>query len=154
MRPELDELLSLIKRYGYATKLDTNGTDPVRLGRLIDDGLLDYVAMDIKNSPAKYALTAGLADIDMDAINESISLLRGGSVEHEFRTTVVCGLHTPDDMEQIGRWLSGETRYFLQNFVDSGELICEEVSGVDKETMLKMKSAAADFVPQTEIRGI
>lgn len=154
LRPELDELLSLIKRYGYATKLDTNGTDPVRLGRLIDDGLLDYVAMDIKNSPAKYALTAGLADIDMDAINESISLLRGGSVEHEFRTTVVCGLHTPDDMEQIGRWLSGETRYFLQNFVDSGALIVPGTKGVSPDEMRKYLEIVRRYIPTAELRGM
>ena len=154
LNPDIGDFIRKIRDMGYAVKLDTNGSFPERLKAIVGEGLVDYVAMDIKNRREKYAETIGLKNLDLSKIEESIEFLKSGAVDYEFRTTVVKQFHTVEDIRAAAEWISGAKRYFLQNFVDSGELICEEVCGVDKETMLKMKSAAADFVPQTEIRGI
>ncbi len=154
LNPDIADFIRKIRSMGYAVKLDTNGSFPERLKAIVDGGLVDYVAMDIKNRKEKYAETIGFKNLDLSKIEESVEFLKSGAVDYEFRTTVVEQFHTVEDIRAAAEWISGAKRYFLQNFVDSGELICEEVSGVDKETMLKMKSAAADFVPQTEIRGI
>lgn len=154
LNPDISDFIRKIRSMGYAVKLDTNGSFPERLKAIVGEGLVDYVAMDIKNRKEKYAETIGLKNLDLSKIEESVEFLKSGAVDYEFRTTVVEQFHTVEDIRAAAEWISGAKRYFLQNFVDSGELICEEVSGVDKETMLKMKSAAADFVPQTEIRGI
>ena len=154
LNPDIADFIRKIRSMGYAVKLDTNGSFPERLKAIVGEGLVDYVAMDIKNRKEKYAETIGLKNLDLSKIEESIEFLKTGAVDYEFRTTVVERFHTVEDIRAAAEWIGGAKRYFLQNFVDSGELICEEVSGVDKETMLKMKSAAADFVPQTEIRGI
>lgn len=154
LNPDIADFIRKIRDMGYAVKLDTNGSFPERLKAIVSEGLVDYVAMDIKNRREKYAETIGLKNLDLSKIEESVEFLKSGAVDYEFRTTVVKQFHTVEDIRAASEWISGAKRYFLQNFVDSGELICEEVCGVDKETMLKMKSAAADFVPQTEIRGI
>lgn len=154
LNPDIGDFIRKIRDMGYAVKLDTNGSFPERLKAIVGEGLVDYVAMDIKNRREKYAETVGLKNLDLSKIEESVEFLKSGAVDYEFRTTVVKQFHTVEDIRAAAEWISGVKRYFLQNFVDSGELICEEVCGVDKETMLKMKSAAADFVPQTEIRGI
>ncbi len=154
LNPDIADFIRKIRDIGYAVKLDTNGSFPERLKTIVGEGLVDYVAMDIKNRREKYAETIGLKNLDLSKIEESVEFLKSGAVDYEFRTTVVKQFHTVEDIRAAAEWISGAKRYFLQNFVDSGELICEEVCGVDKETMLKMKSAAADFVPQTEIRGI
>ncbi|MDD7615167.1 MAG: anaerobic ribonucleoside-triphosphate reductase activating protein [Clostridiaceae bacterium] len=154
LNPDIADFIRKIRSMGYAVKLDTNGSFPERLKAIVGEGLVDYVAMDIKNRKEKYAETIGLKNLDLSKIEESVEFLKSGAVDYEFRTTVVEQFHTVEDIRAAAEWIGGAKRYFLQNFVDSGELICEEVSGVDKETMLKMKSAAADFVPQTEIRGI
>lgn len=154
LNPDIGDFIRKIRDMGYAVKLDTNGSFSERLKAIVSEGLVDYVAMDIKNRREKYAETIGLKNLDLSKIEESVEFLKSGAVDYEFRTTVVKQFHTVEDIRAAAEWISGAKRYFLQNFVDSGELICEEVCGVDKETMLKMKSAAADFVPQTEIRGI
>ena len=112
---EVKGLLEEIKALGYAVKLDTNGAFPARLQALCSAGLVDFVAMDIKHAPSKYPLAAGVP-ADMDAVRESAAFLRKGSIPYELRTTVARGLHTAADMEEIGRWLTGAERYYLQNF--------------------------------------
>ena len=154
LRRDLEELLKLIKEYGYETKLDTNGTNPEMLDKLISDGLVDYVAMDIKNSPERYAETVGVRDFDMTPIFDSVKILREGRARHEFRTTVVSGLHDEKSMRSIGEWLSGETRYFLQNFVDSGALLVPETQGVDRDTMHAYLEIIKEYIPTAQLRGV
>lgn len=155
LRPELPELLRLIRSYGYQTKLDTNGTRPEVLRDLLDEGLVDYIAMDIKGSPARYSEAAG-CPVELDAVNASLALLRKtqGSVEHELRTTLVRGLHTEADMEDIGRWLHGETNYFLQNFVNSGALIDPETEGLTPDEMQRYLELVRRYIPTAQLRGI
>lgn len=143
-----------VKELGFAVKLDTNGSYPERLKKAVENGLADYVAMDIKNSKELYAETAGLSFFDIEPIECSVDFLLSGKVDFEFRTTVVNCFHTAQSIEAAAKWISGAPRYFLQNFIDSGCLIGEGITGVTKEEMLKMKNAASKYVPNTELRGI
>ncbi|MEG1789453.1 MAG: anaerobic ribonucleoside-triphosphate reductase activating protein [Oscillospiraceae bacterium] len=155
LHPELPELLRKIKALGYKIKLDTNGTFPERLRGLIDAGLIDRVAMDIKAAPDKYALTVGVPKLDMAPIFESAALLLSGVTEYEFRTTAVRGLHEPEDFPKIGEWLRGADEYYIQCFIDSGDLIAGGgLSAFSKEDMQALAALVRPFVPSVKIRGL
>lgn len=149
----LKDFIKEVKKLGYAVKLDTNGSFPDKLKELAEEGLVDYVAMDIKNSFAKYPLTCGV-EIGLDNIKESISFLMSGAVDYEFRTTLVKELHTLDDMEEIGKSIKGAKRYFLQNFKDSGDVLEENMHPFDEDELEKFKNIAAEYIADTTIRGI
>ncbi len=151
---DIADFIKKIKALGFAVKIDTNGSNPELLERLINDGIIDYVAMDIKNSPEKYSVTAGVKNLDMKKITKSVEILKGGRVDCEFRTTVVKQFHTVGDISAAAEFIAGAPRYFLQNFSDSGNLIGENMSAVSKETLEEMKAAATRFVENTQIRGI
>lgn len=154
LQPDLADFIRAVRDMGYAVKLDTNGTHPDRLAALLAAGLVDYVAMDIKNSREKYPLTVGVQHFDPAVIDESITLLRESGVAHEFRTTVVRELHTVEDIVAIARWVQGDgERLFLQQFVDSGDLIGEGMSAHDPATLTAMRDAAAQYVV-CEVRGV
>ncbi len=154
MHAGLADFIRKVRSLGYAVKLDTNGAYPDRLAALIEEGLLDYVAMDIKNTPEKYAVTIGLSSCDLAAVEKSIALLKEGTVEYEFRTTVVQEFHTVEDIDEIARLIAGVPRYFLQNFVDSGHLIGGDLHAVSSETLQEMQQKAKAFVPNTALRGV
>lgn len=151
---ETEIFIEKIKSMGYAVKLDTNGAFPERLRRLIGKGLVDYVAMDIKNSPHKYAKTIGLPSAPLGKIEESIRILMSGKVGFEFRTTLVNGFHTEDDIETIGKWISGAERWYLQAFKDSGELLSEGLCGFSRDEYLRFLDIARRFVPNAQLRGV
>lgn len=151
--PELPALIRRIRSMGFSVKLDTNGTTPAVLGALLQEGLLDYVAMDIKNSPEKYAQTCGGMDV-LDRVRESIRLLTGSGIDHEFRTTVCHGLHTPEDLVRIGQWLSGSSAYYLQPFVDSGDLVGGGLTPPSPQELEELHRAVLPYIPNTHIRGI
>lgn len=154
IQKDIERFLFDIKNKGFLVKLDTNGYFPERLKNIIDGGLCDYVAMDVKNCHEKYAETVGVKKLDIKPIEKSVELLLKNKVDFEFRTTVVGDFHTVDDIKKLSEWIQGAKKYYLQNFVDSGNLIDESCSGVSKDTMLEMKKAAREFVPNTEIRGL
>ncbi len=154
LQRDLPDFLRRVKEMGFAVKLDTNGTRPAMLRALAAEGLVDYVAMDVKNSWARYGETAGLPGMDLGPIRESAAFLLEGSVEYEFRTTVVKEFHRVSDIEDVARALAGAQRYFLQAFKDSGELIGGELSGCSREEMEAMRAAALPYIPATELRGI
>ncbi len=143
-----------VKKMGFEVKLDTNGSFPDRLIRAVDSGIVDYVAMDIKNSKELYAETAGLSFFDIGPIEQSVDFLLQGKVDYEFRTTVVGGFHTKESIAAAAEWIQGAKRYFLQNFIDSGCLIGDGITGVSAENMQIFRQAAAKFVPTVELRGI
>lgn len=149
----IEEFIAKIKSLGFLIKLDTNGSFPEKLEKLINMGLVDYVAMDIKNSREKYPITAD-CDLDIGKIEQSVSFLMNSGVDYEFRTTVVKDYHNVEDMRDIGEWIKGAKRYFLQNFVDSGDLIKSGLSSVELTELYKMQQTADEFVVKTEIRGI
>lgn len=154
LRRELPDFLKKVRALGYAVKLDTNGTMPDRLEALLREGLLDYVAMDVKNALSRYGDAVGIPNFDVTPVERSIDLLLSGAVDYEFRTTVVKELHTVEDIASLAERIRGARRYFLQGFVDSGDLLCQDLSAVSKETMEKMRDAARAFVPSAEIRGV
>ena len=150
----IEEFIGKIKDLGYSVKLDTNGSFPEKLISLVEKGLVDYVAMDIKNSKAKYITTIGVNNIDMAAIEKSVDFLLQNKVDYEFRTTSVDGFHTVEDIQDIVVWIKGAHKYFLQNFVDSGDLIEAGLSPVTLDILREMKEKATETIPSVEIRGI
>ncbi len=153
LAPELPDLLRAVRALGYDIKLDTNGTDPDMLRAVIDEGLADYVAMDIKNAPARYAETCGGIDL-LPQIRQSAALLLEDRVDYEFRTTLVHPLHSADDMRAIGRWLHGAKRYFLQQFIDSGDLIGSGLAPLSAEEMEALRQAVIPYIENTTLRGL
>lgn len=154
LQKDITEFIKQIRELGYSVKLDTNGTFPEKLRELVENGLVDYVAMDIKNSPELYAETIGISGYDISKIKESISFLLEGGVDYEFRTTVVREFHSVFGMNGIGKLIKGAKRHYLQAFVDSGELIAFGLSGVPKEEMESMQKIMLNYVDSCEIRGV
>ena len=150
---DLEDFIGKIKSLGYAVKLDTNGTFPERLRAMIDAGLVDKVAVDIKNSPEKYAMTVGITDFDVTPIMKTVDLLREEKVDYELRTTVVAELHEVRDFESIGRWIAGAKAYYLQSFVDSGDTIKSGFSSPSKKLLKACQSVVKQYVENTHIRG-
>ena len=154
----LEELLREIKALGYPVKLDTNGYRPDVLKHLVEAGLVDYVAMDIKNSPAEYGKTAGLSKLDITRIEESIRFLTSGVVDYEFRTTVVAQLHSEDAIRQMGQWLHETAqrkprRLFLQSFVDRDTVMFAGLSAPTEAQMARYREILAPFAEIVKIRG-
>ncbi len=143
-----------IKAMGYKVKLDTNGTFPDKLNELIEEKLVDYIAMDVKNSFEKYPETVGVSGFDVSLVKKSIDLIKNSGIEYEFRTTVVKEFHTVSDIESIARYIGSGSSYYLQNFVDSGELICDNLHAVSKEELQNMGKIAAIYVKSAKLRGI
>ncbi|MBO7761331.1 MAG: anaerobic ribonucleoside-triphosphate reductase activating protein [Clostridia bacterium] len=152
LQPDLADFIRRIRALGYAVKLDTNGAHPHGLRALCEEGLLDYVAMDIKNSPARYPETVGLPAMPQ-GVAESAAYLLSGAVPFEFRTTVVEELHDPSDFTEIGKWIAGAERYYLQTFTDSGDLIGTGLSAPSADKLAACLAAVQPYVPSATLRG-
>ena len=153
LHPGLPDLMRKLKALGYAVKLDTNGMHPDRLAAILGEGLADYVAMDIKNSPEKYARTAGVGALDLAPIRRSVALLMNGDVDYEFRTTVVDELHEAADFEAIGAWIAGAKRFFMQPFTDRDTVPFEGLHAPSKAKMLAWLEIMGRYVPESRLRG-
>ncbi len=156
MSDDIFDILAQIKALGYEIKLDTNGSYPARLKRAVAEGLVDYVAMDIKNSPAKYAAACGLtADAILEPVRESAAFLMSGAVPYEFRTTVVKPLHETADFRAIGEWLRGAAQYKLQRYQDSGDILGDaaQYSAASDAEMAEYLAAVQEFIPAACLRG-
>lgn len=153
LQSDIDKFIMRIKEMGYPVKLDTNGSFPDKLKDLAARGMIDYVAMDIKNAIDEYAVTAGTDERYLEAIQESVSYLKENQIPFEFRTTVVKHFHTEEGFEKIGKWISGAEKYYLQKFKDSGDLINGHVQGCSDEEMEKFLLIAKKYVPNAKIRG-
>lgn len=134
LQADLPDFIRKIKELGYAVKLDTNGYEPDMLKRLLEEGLLDYVAMDIKNCREKYTQTVGLSVFFPEKIERSVLLLKQSQIDYEFRTTVVKELHTKEDLLKIGEWLSGCPRFFLQQYQENEHVIQTILSDREEES--------------------
>ena len=152
--PDLPEFIAKIKELGFKVKLDTNGTNPAMIKTLVNDHLIDCVAMDIKNSPEKYSLSSGIAGFQMQQVLESAAYLLSGAVDYEFRTTVVKEHHTEEDMLSIGKWLAGAKAYYLQDYKDLGDVISPGLSGHTKETLEGFVSLLAPSFDVVSLRGV
>ena len=154
LHPGLPELMGKLKAMGYAVKLDTNGMHPDRLEAILREGLADYVAMDIKNSPEKYARTAGLEKLDLTPVRRSVQLLMASPADYEFRTTVVDELHEAHDFEAIGAWIAGAKHYFLQAFTDRDSVPFGNLHAPSVDRLRQYAAIAARYVPDTRLRGV
>lgn len=153
IQEDLSDFISRIKDMGYQVKLDTNGSFHEKLEQLIVSGLVDYVAMDVKNSPERYGETSGNHFIYQN-VDRSIDLLLQGKIPYEFRTTAVRELHTPEDFRRIGARISGAQRYFIQCFKDSDNILSPGLSAPTQDQLKEFLAAAREHVPAAELRGV
>ena len=151
---DLPDFIARIKDMGYLIKLDTNGFFPDMLEKLLNMGLVDYVAMDIKNSPQKYAVTVGLDDVDMAPIMKSISIIMRECPDYEFRTTLIKKYHNISDIKSIGEMIARAKKYFLQKFADRPTVPVRGLSAPDDDTIREFLECAREFVQTAQIRGL
>ena len=155
LHQEVPDFIRRIKDLGYRVKLDTNGSFPERLRRLAEEKLVDYVAMDIKNSPTHYAETAGVQNLSLEAVTESKDYLLTEPVDYEFRTTVVRGLHTEERLLEAADWIRGAKAWYLQQFRDSGGLIAPGGLGAfSEQEMQQLLKAVQTRMPGAQLRGV
>jgi pyruvate formate lyase activating enzyme len=150
----LAELIEEVKNIGYLVKLDTNGYCPEVIRKLTEKGLVDYIAMDIKNDLKKYGETVGIQGIDAGRIMDSIRWIINGKMDYEFRTTVVKELHGREDMSAIGKAIKGAKAYFLQGYQESGGVIAPGFHAYGKEEMEELAEWVKPFVPNVQLRGV
>ena len=155
LQQDLASFLRQLRERHLGVKLDTNGYRPDVLADLLSDGLVDYVALDVKAPPGKYPLLAGLSDVDVTRVEHSIALLREGGVPHEFRTTVVPGLLDEDDVGAIARWLAGAERYVLQQFraLHTLDPALERVTPYPMTRLQAMTERAGRWLPRVDVRA-
>lgn len=154
LNDELEPFLHYLKAMGYKVKVDTNGSHPLKLKHLIEEGLIDYIAMDIKNSPRRYAETIDVQAFDMSPIIETVSYLLTNPIPYEFRTTVVKEFHTLADIREIATWIQGANAYYLQNFEDGEHVIRKGLHPVSKAELQAFADVMKPFVENTSIRGM
>lgn len=155
LHPEIPDFIRSVKDLGYKVKLDTNGSFPKRLRQLAEEKLVDYVAMDIKNSPAFYAETIGVPTLGAEIVAESKDFLLTEPVDYEFRTTVVKGLHTEERLLEAAEWIRGARAWYLRQFRDSGALICGDgLSAFSEEEMQQLLTAVQKKLPAAQLRGL
>lgn len=152
LQPDLIDFIKALKEYGVSIKLDTNGTKPEVIKKLIENNLIDYIAMDIKNSPQKYPTTAG-RDVNLEAIKTSIDYIIKSNIDHEFRTTLVEEFHSTLDILEMSKKLKGAKKWRLQKFVDNDNCIMSGLHEVNKDKATEMLNIAKEYVPNTALRG-
>ena len=155
----LPDFLAKIKEMGFLVKLDTNGYRPEVLKALVQQGLVDYVAMDVKNSPAMYAQTVGLEKMELSSIEESLRFLIGGELPYELRTTLVRQLHDAASIQDMGAWLAAlvpgrkPKKLFLQSFVDRDTVLFAGLSAPEQEATADFAKILAPFAEEVTIRN-
>ena len=154
VQKDIKDFIIQIKEQGYKVKLDTNGTNPLLLKELIDSHLLDYVAVDIKNDFDKYAETVGLTGINTDSIKQTIEILKSSNIDFEFRTTVMKEFHTITSIENICKAIGNSSKYFIQNFEDSDNVINHNLHGFSHEELENLQKHFEEDYPLFKVRGI
>lgn len=153
LQKDLLDFLDMIKGYGLLVKLDTNGTHPKIIREAYSRGLVDYIAMDIKNSQEKYQETCD-GPVNMDAIRRSVDYIQSCGIDYEFRTTVVKEFHAHKDMLAIGQWLAGSKRYYLQSYVESDKQIRSGLHAYDSVTLEEFRRGINPYIDSVRIRGV
>ena len=153
LQQDIANFLRRIKELGFAVKLDTNGCFPAVLRELVTQHLVDFVAMDIKNSPARYAETVGIPNFDLSPIRESVDFLLSGAVDYEFRTTVASQFHDEQSFRDIAQWIAGTNRYALQEFKDSGDILTGGLTPCSEAQMQSFLDILKPHIPGAFLRG-
>ena len=154
LQTNLSEFIKKVRSLGYKIKLDTNGYRPDVISSLLEDNLLDYIAMDIKAELSNYAKVSGIPNLDTSKIKESISIIENSGIDYEFRTTVVKELHSQEDFLEISEMLSSSSPYFIQSFKDSGNILTPGLSSCDTETLNQYLAIVKNKLPFSSLRGI
>ena len=154
LSPGLPDLLRRIRALGYDVKLDTNGTHPDRLHAVLEEGLVQYVAMDVKNDLPRYAETVGIPNFDTTPIRESIRLLLASPVPCEFRTTAVRELHDENSFRGIGELIRGAERYYIQCFTDRDTVPVRGLHAPELADLQAYLRAVEPYVVHAELRGV
>lgn len=159
LQSDLPEFICKIKSLGYSVKLDTNGLNPAVISSLIEGNLVDYIAMDYKAPYHKYALASGIDNIDISKIKESVHILINSKIDYEFRTTLVKGIHTCDDMTAMAHELNGAKAYYLQSYVDSSRIIGkltsnDNYSSFTPDELNDFLSIIKKELPEAKLRGV
>ena len=149
----VEEFLTHVAKLGYAVKLETNGSFPDKLRRFVSEGLVSYVAMDIKNSPQSYGKTVGIKGYDVENVKKSVEFLLSDRVPYEFCTTVVLELHQRSDFESIGRWITNAKQYYLQGFLNSEYVIQQGLHKYNDFIMEQALEIVRKEVPSAKLRG-
>lgn len=152
LMPDLIDKISIIKSMGFLIKLDTNGTSPKTIEKLLKLNLLDYIAMDIKNSKTMYSETVG-ADVNILKIEESIKIIENSNIDHEYRTTIIKEFHSEKSIEDMCKMISGSKKLFLQHFVASEHCILQGLHDIKKEDAVKYKKTAEKYIQDVNLRG-
>lgn len=152
--PDLPDFIKDVKKLGLKVKLDTNGSNPSMIKYLANNNLIDYIAMDIKNSKDKYSLSVGVDNYLIDSTSESIEFILREFIDYEFRTTLVKEHHCENDMIAIGEWIKGAKAYYLQAFVDSGDLLTNGLTAHSREEMSHFSSLLKPYVKSVFLRGL
>lgn len=153
LHKDLINFIIKVKKMGYLIKIDTNGTNPKVVENLIFNKLIDYVALDIKNSKELYAETIGLKSFNTNDISETLNILRNSNIEYEIRTTLVDKYHNISSIESIGKWLNGEKKLFLQKFYDSGKCIKDNLKPIDYNMAIKFRNILEKYIDSVKLRG-
>ena len=154
LQPDLMDFIKEVRSLGYDIKLDTNGYQPDVVKELCAQGLIDYVAMDIKHAPAKYNTICNVPDFQLSHIMDTVEFLKSDAVPYEFRTTLIQELHTAADMISIGEWLSGAKAYFLQAYKDSDAVIQRGFHAHDRDTLQQFVELLEPYLPTVQLRGV
>lgn len=158
--PELEQLLEQIRALGFGVKLDTNGSRPAVLKQLVSRGLVDYVAMDVKNSPSLYGRTVGLEHMALEPVEESLRFLIGGAVDYEVRTTLVDQFHSGQSVEEMGQWLAAlvpgkkPARLFLQPFTDRDTVAVAGLRAPTEDDVVRFADILTPYIEKVTIRNL
>ena len=156
MQPDIEDFCARIREAGFAVKLDTNGSFPDRLRALVEANLVDYVAMDVKNAPARYGETVGVPGLDLAPMQASLDFLRTDAVPYELRTTVVRELHTADDLRALAAWIEGAPAWYLQSFIDAESVLAGpgRLHAWNPDDLRALLPELQALVPGTALRGV
>lgn len=154
LQPDLENFLIKIKQMGYQIKLDTNGSSPNRLAKLIDNKLVDYIAMDVKNDFLNYEETSGVHKMNLQNIKKSIEIIENSHIDYEFRTTVVKQLHSFGQLENICKYIGPEAKYYIQNYRDCDTVLKTGLKGFETSELLQIQKKLNMTYPNVMVRGI
>ena len=149
---DLKDKIKEVKEMGYLVKLDTNGTNPKLVKELVEEHLIDYIAMDIKNGLARYHETID-SNIDLSKMLETIEYLKSNVIDYEFRTTLVKEFHDEKAILDMAKLVSGANKLFLQKFIDRDGCIRRDLHEVDKIEALYFQNILKPYVKEVNLRG-
>lgn len=153
IQPNLTLFIQRVKDLGLKVKLDTNGSNPEIIKKLLKEDLVDYIAMDIKTDFDKYGDIIKI-NWNMDNIKKSIKLIKESTIEHEFRTTINKNDHTIEDLRRICEYLGPDENYYIQNFEQSDYVLDKSLKSFSKDELIRIEKKLKKGFPNVKVRGL